>query len=49
MKKSKLSYFDKVVLIEKDRNWVETKSSSYKRYKNTIEPLNNLLKEMEIL
>lgn len=47
MKKSRITFYDKVVLVEKNGRWVETRSSAYKRYKNTIKPLEQLLKDME--
>ena len=34
------------VLINKNGRWCETRVSKYYRYKHTIKPLDNLLKEL---
>ncbi len=40
-------YFDKVVLIKKKNRYSETRLSAYKRYINTIKPLEDLIKYIE--
>lgn len=40
-------YFDKVVLIKKKNRYSETRLSAYKRYINTIKPLEDLIKYID--